>query len=135
MTIIKQFKLIFPLIQSLFFICANAQDTLKIKAEVLSIDTIKYYTVYKIKTDDTSHSNITVLAPKDSSGVLVQNEYREIFVGGSYKFKLLAMSLIRGEDGHNIFLNLRRFAYGNIFSLDNVEVPFLALFISNNIYP
>lgn len=128
----KWCKIIFLLIFLLILASrVKSQDTLKIKGKILSIDTIRFYMVIKIKTCDTLHSIKIVLSPRDSLRTIANSNYEEVIVGNFYSFKLLGIYIIRGEDGHNIILNLRKFNYYNIFSLDDGEVPYLALNMSN----
>lgn len=106
-----------------------AQDTIYVKGSILSIDTMKYYIVLKIRTFDSIQSTKIIFSKRDLKDDLTQNS-QEVKVCNEYEFKLLGISIFKADDGKNIILNLRKYSYSNIFELDNGEFPYLALNMS-----
>lgn len=110
---------------------AESQDTLNVRGKILSIDTIRFYMVIKIKSCDTTHKIKIVLSPRESPGTIANSHFKDVVIGNFYSFKLLGIYVIKGDDGNNIILNLRKFNYYDVFSLDNGEVPYLAFNMYN----
>ncbi|MFZ1798911.1 MAG: hypothetical protein WAU24_03525 [Chitinophagaceae bacterium] len=109
----------------------ESQDTLNVRGKILSIDTIRFYMIIKIKSCDTTHPIKIVLSPRDSPVTIANSEFKDVVIGNFYSFKLLGIYIIKGEDGNNIILNLRKFNYYDIFTLEKGEVPYLALNMSD----
>ena len=128
----KRCEILFTLILMLLLASrAESQDTLNVRGKILSIDTIRFYMVIKIKSCDTAHKIKIVLSPRESPGTIANSNFKDVVIGNFYYFKLLGTYIIKGEDGKNIILNLRKFNYNDIFSLDNGEVPYLAFNMNN----
>lgn len=108
---------------------AVSQDTINVKGKVLSIDTMRFYMVIKIKTCDSIGSSKVILSKRESNLEII-GKNQEIIVGNIYLFKLLGISIFKADDGHNIILNLRRYSYSNKFSLEFGEFPYLAINMS-----
>jgi hypothetical protein len=122
-----------PYIFSLFLLLltnkAISQDTLYVKGKVLSIDSMKFYSVLKILTCDSTQKTKVIFSKRDlkfEPGL----DYQEIKVNDIFSFKLIGVFIFKGDDGENIILNLRSYAYADIFSLEAGEVPYLALNMS-----
>ena len=127
-------KLILSILFFLLGLSVKSQDTLQIKGKVLSIDTSVYYVIIKVKVQDTC-SQLVVLSPKIniSTKKNAKSGCSEIKIGNSYLFSLKGLSIIKAENGRNLILDLRKFNYYNIFSLNAGEVPYQALNMENKI--
>lgn len=126
------YKFYFVLFFSLIAFQSKSQDTLKVSGKVLSIDTIRYYVVVKLQACDTCGSMV-ILSNRITTPNNTRPECKEIFVGYYYCFTLKKIATFKGEDGINILLNLRKFNYYNVFSLDNGEVPYISLTMENKV--
>lgn len=108
----------------------NAQhiDTLHIKAKVVRIDKIKFYTVIRAKLD-TSDKLITVLSPLDEKNNVVIGKKNStlIRVGKTYNFDLINTLKIKVSKQRYLLLHYQKFYYGPLLLLEEGEIPYLGL--------
>ena len=126
------YKFCFVFFFSLIAFYSKSQDTLIVSGKVLSIDSIRYYMVLKVKACETCAS-VVILSNRTTTLNSERLKCKEIFVNNYYCFTLKKITTFKGEDGINIFLNLRKFNYYNVFSLDNGEVPYISLTMENKV--
>ena len=117
----KVFVLIFGML--LKFFTGVSQDTILIKGKVVSVDTMKYYYVIKIKTCDNPSMNKVLLSTREDS-IEKNVKAREIVLNKVYVFHVNRISIFRGDDGQNIILNLREYSYSDKFTLHSGELPY-----------
>lgn len=106
--------------------CQN-NDTLFIKAKIESIDSVGYYIVIRVISEE--KKKVTILSPIDAKNSFIKNlKHRCVIkVGCNYNFILQIASRIKTGEGNYLFVSLKSFDFNGKHFLDAGELPYAAL--------